>query len=130
MMGKIVSKSSHLSHSKTTSTCCAHSCQVNDITAGARATIIHTNGRKRTIEHMLAAGILLVVSTSMCTRRADAYGGTAYKYCLNRCNFFLFLCIRESCPGRKWPLPVPDECVEERTQCIVEECAKFSRSYG
>ena len=78
----------------------------------------------------LAAGILLVVSTSMCTRRADAYGGTAYKYCLNRCNFFLFLCIRESCPGRKWPLPVPDECVEERTQCIVEECAKFSRSYG
>ncbi|KAI0231763.1 hypothetical protein LSAT2_017865 [Lamellibrachia satsuma] len=68
----------------------------------------------------------LIVCVMLATSVEPATGLSDWENCMEGCDIMLMICIRRSCPGRSWPLPVRQKCVEELSRCI-EQCAREYR---
>ncbi|KAI0213136.1 hypothetical protein LSAT2_001867 [Lamellibrachia satsuma] len=44
--------------------------------------------------------------------------------CIGICKINFLMCIQRACGGRPFPLPISEECQQERLQCI-EECTSY-----
>ncbi|KAK2186051.1 hypothetical protein NP493_204g04008 [Ridgeia piscesae] len=67
---------------------------------------------------------LLVVSASLAAILTPPCSAGVYQTCLDACSVIFSNCLKRECPGRRWPLPVTQKCIEVRLICI-HDCEAF-----
>ncbi|KAI0209732.1 hypothetical protein LSAT2_005547 [Lamellibrachia satsuma] len=72
---------------------------------------------------------LMAITTTTCSASKDTLHKNGYQRCLDGCLMVFFKCIRDDCPGHKWPMTIPLKCIEKRTRC-QENCQPLKLILG